>query len=468
MTTRTLLLFALPAIALCGLISAQSNTEKLADATDKLQADLDRAINAYQESEKAISSEKLELLKKTNELDQKLIKRRQELRELNARILDRKQRSSEVRQELESIEGQASYIDGVLREFSRNFMARIHVAEQQVYLDELTAINESVRSEEGTYDQRISLQLDSVRAGLARLGQVIGGYQFAGSALDESGEVKSGTVTLFGPTAYFLSEESQTAGILQANPGTIEPRLASISKKATEQISAFSESRSGPLPIDATSNALALERESGDLLAHIRKGGWVGYVIIALGLISLLLLLIKLFVIQREPSRAPSGIPKIAIDAVEGRTDQAITAANGHRPSVTQLLKAGIENVHERTELLEESMLSEILEYKLKLERFVPIIALTAATAPLLGLLGTVVGMIKTFTLITVFGTGDAKSLSSGISEALVTTELGLVIAVPSLIAHGIIQHMIKTRTSALERTAFDFVKTCSSSGVRK
>jgi biopolymer transport protein ExbB len=84
--------------------------------------------------------------------------------------------------------------------------------------------------------------------------------------------------------------------------------------------------------------------------------------------------------------------------------------------------------------------------------------ALTAAAAPLLGLLGTVTGMIKTFTLITIFGTGDAKSLSSGISEALVTTELGLIVAIPSLILHGLLSRMAKQKIGDLEQTSVSFL----------
>jgi len=65
--------------------------------------------------------------------------------------------------------------------------------------------------------------------------------------------------------------------------------------------------------------------------------------------------------------------------------------------------------------------------------------AITAAVAPLLGLLGTVAGMIRTFNVITVSGTGDAKPLAGGISEALITTLFGLVVAIPALIIHALL-----------------------------
>ena len=65
--------------------------------------------------------------------------------------------------------------------------------------------------------------------------------------------------------------------------------------------------------------------------------------------------------------------------------------------------------------------------------------------------------MIKTFNLITIFGTGDAKSLSSGISEALVTTELGLIVAIPSLIMHGLLSRMARQKVGDMEQAAVSF-----------
>ena len=93
-----------------------------------------------------------------------------------------------------------------------------------------------------------------------------------------------------------------------------------------------------------------------------------------------------------------------------------------------------------------------------KLERLLPFLSLTAATSPLLGLLGTVTGMINTFKLITVFGTGAPKRLSSGISEALVTPEYGLIIAVPCLLLFALLSRKAKGILASMEQTAVGFV----------
>ena len=92
--------------------------------------------------------------------------------------------------------------------------------------------------------------------------------------------------------------------------------------------------------------------------------------------------------------------------------------------------------------IVEEKILTE----QGKQERFLSIIGVLASIAPLLGLLGTVTGMISTFRAITIFGTGDPRMMSTGISEALVTTQAGLAIAIPLLLAH----HFLKRRVIVL------------------
>ena len=131
-------------------------------------------------------------------------------------------------------------------------------------------------------------------------------------------------------------------------------------------------------------------------------------------------------------------------------------------------MMVGVDNFHRKRRALEELLYEKMLGIRPKLERFLPFLAVTAAAAPLMGLLGTVMGMIKTFKLITEFGTGDAKSLSSGISEALVTTELGLVVAIPILIIHGILTRMSRGRIGRMEGAAMAFLNGISTNDDKK
>jgi biopolymer transport protein ExbB len=155
----------------------------------------------------------------------------------------------------------------------------------------------------------------------------------------------------------------------------------------------------------------------------------------------------------------PSNLAATAAAAVEGNLEKANEQIAKSKPWMKAMLTEGAAHANEDRELMEDHMISVILHRKPRLERFLPWLAVTAAATPLMGLLGTVVGMIKTFTLITIFGSGDPKALSSGISEALVTTELGLVVAIPTLIIHGTLLRLAKRRISAMELAATEFSK---------
>jgi Mg/Co/Ni transporter MgtE len=99
-----------------------------------------------------------------------------------------------------------------------------------------------------------------------------------------------------------------------------------------------------------------------------------------------------------------------------------------------------------------------MLSTRLKLQRFLPFVAISAAAAPLLGLLGTVTGIINTFRLITVFGSGDVKTLSGGISEALITTKFGLIVAIPSLLLHAFLSRKARGIINQMEKAAVALV----------
>ena len=128
------------------------------------------------------------------------------------------------------------------------------------------------------------------------------------------------------------------------------------------------------------------------------------------------------------------------------------------RGPLGRMLTTGVEHLEETQELIEEVMYEKVLTTRLRLQSMLPFIAICAASAPLLGLLGTVTGIINTFKLITVFGSGDVKSLSGGISEALITTKFGLIVAIPSLLLHAFLSRKAKGITDQMEKAAVAFI----------
>lgn len=133
----------------------------------------------------------------------------------------------------------------------------------------------------------------------------------------------------------------------------------------------------------------------------------------------------------------------------------------GYTP-VGRMLAVGVEHLNEPRELIEEVMYERVLETRLQLQRLLPFIAISAASAPLLGLLGTVTGIINTFKLITVFGSGDVKTLSGGISEALITTEFGLIVAIPSLLIHAFLSRRARSVVDQMEKAGVSLMNQIS------
>ncbi|SDS81634.1 biopolymer transport protein ExbB [Halopseudomonas sabulinigri] len=175
------------------------------------------------------------------------------------------------------------------------------------------------------------------------------------------------------------------------------------------------------------------------LLERVMQGGIVGYVIIVLGVLGILLALVCLFWlqgVQRRVDRQAADLDNLQANNPLGRVLSVI----GSHPRLEEL------------DTLELKLDEAILKETPALERWQGLIKLLAAVAPLLGLLGTVTGMIATFQAITQYGTGDPKLMADGISQALVTTVLGLVAAIPLLFMHSLVGARSKALIQLLEQ----------------
>ena len=138
----------------------------------------------------------------------------------------------------------------------------------------------------------------------------------------------------------------------------------------------------------------------------------------------------------------------------KGELDKAAGVCADASGSVSRVLEATIRHLGVPREKLDDVISEHILHEVPTLDRFGSAILVAASVAPLLGLLGTVTGMISTFDIITEFGTGDPKLLSGGISEALVTTELGLIVAIPALLIGTLLSGYADRIKDAMETSA--------------
>jgi biopolymer transport protein ExbB len=174
--------------------------------------------------------------------------------------------------------------------------------------------------------------------------------------------------------------------------------------------------------------------EEKTALDTLEAGGTIAYVIVVLGFLAILLMFVRLAMLFRF--NTPTGfVASIEQAVAKSRTD-ALKLAKSSRG----LTAVAVAKLLERDKPAIEDIDEIVAGLAPRAERFNTILMVIAAIAPLLGLLGTVTGMIATFDIITEFGTGDPKLLSAGISEALITTKLGLMVAIPTLVVGNVLR----------------------------
>ena len=250
--------------------------------------------------------------------------------------------------------------------------------------------------------------------------------KFQASVVRPSGEKYDADVTRVG--SFNVITEDRYLNYLAENDELVElPRQpAGAVRSSAADLHDADPGQEVGFFIDPSRGALlGLLVQSPSLGERVEQGKAVGYAIILLGIVGLIIVGQRLLTLTRIRSRINNQMK----DLETPRPDNPLG----------RILISYIENKHLDLDTIksrvEEVMFSDLAEIKKGLQ----LIKVFAAVAPLMGLLGTVIGMIGTFQAITLFGTGDPKLMAGGISQALVTTVLGLCAAIPLVLSHGLL-----------------------------
>jgi biopolymer transport protein ExbB len=209
-----------------------------------------------------------------------------------------------------------------------------------------------------------------------------------------------------------------------------------------------------PFGLDPTrGQLLALQVQVPTIQERIQQGGTPGYVIIALGIIALLLSAERL----------------ITLNVMGGKVKKQMSNAT---PDTSNPLGRVLSIYHENKDVDSETLQLKLDEAILKeqpgINARIAFIRIISMVAPLLGLLGTVIGMIVTFQAITLFGTGDPKTMAGGISQALITTVLGLTVAIPTVLLHSIVNSRAQNILHILTEQSAGLIAEHAESGAGK
>lgn len=253
----------------------------------------------------------------------------------------------------------------------------------------------------------------------------------ADGSRQEQQVLRVGAFAVYGEDAFLRYDAD--AGELLVPPrqpsgkGLIEDYLKSSDALAT-------------LPVDPSRGTLLAQlQRQPDLWDRVKQGGLVGGVILVLGAIGLLLAIWRMVYLGGIGRKVGSQMRELNHPRDDNPLGRIIGVL-GPKPQLSDL------------ETLELKLDEAILQETPPLERGQPLLKLLAAVAPLLGLLGTVTGMIITFQAITQSGGGDSRLMADGISQALVTTVLGLVVAIPLLFLHSLLASRSKALIQLLEQ----------------
>ena len=232
--------------------------------------------------------------------------------------------------------------------------------------------------------------------------------------------VRIGSFNIIDTNGNYLSYDNDTLSELPRQPSGPYTGWAAELAAATSGLHTFGIDPTGP----TGGSFLAAIIDTPTLTERWHQGGYVGYAITAVGIFALQLAVYRI----------------VALAGIGGKVNAQLKSnkANENNP-LGRVLKIHEDNPNMDTETLELKLSEGVLKETPKLESGLSILKIIAAVAPLMGLLGTVTGMILTFQAITIFGAGDPKAMAGGISSALITTVLGLLVAIPTVLLHTIV-----------------------------
>lgn len=195
------------------------------------------------------------------------------------------------------------------------------------------------------------------------------------------------------------------------------------------------------------------------MLELIKAGGWLMAPLIACSIAAMAIVAERLWSLRRSRIVPPHLVAQVWAQVKKRQLNNEQLKAIREGSPLGRILAAGLANRNQPREVMMESIEDVGRHEAHSLERFLNTLGTIAAVSPLIGLLGTVFGMIEVFNVISIEGLGKAGALAGGISQALVTTAAGLLVAIPSLIAYRYLRRRVDTLVIEMEQEALKLVE---------
>ncbi len=363
--------------------------------------------------------------------------------DLATRFTNNDQEIDRLSRDLATATGDLGEMFGVVRQVSGDMSGQLSASlisaqypGRSEFMAELAAAKELPTIKE-LEELWIALQTEMTQSGKV--------VKFNAEVIDPNGNVSEQAVTRVGNFTLLDNKEYLT---FNTETGTIQRLAKQPEGFKVRTVGQYAGASAGqtPLFVDPSRGALlAVYTQKATLEEQFHQGGTVGYIIAGLLGLGVLISLYKIITLTLESAKIRAQVKNVD---------------NPGNNALGRILKTYQENKDVDVETLELKIDEAILKETPRIESGINMIKVMAAISPMLGLLGTVTGMIETFQNITLFGTGDPKIMAGGISMALVTTVLGLVAALPLLLMHALVAGRAKSVVEVIEEQSAGIIAT--------
>jgi len=397
------------------------------DAKQSILSDIKTAQRTLNKTQNSISKEQASLAKQIFTKQQSLSKLRAQAA-VNRRLADENTLSlDQLQTRLDTWQQQQQYQLNLLSRFVRQNTSN------------------SASSNESTNNQ--NELLNRVISQINNQEQALYPHFNKQSIVLSNGELSQASTLQVGPVAWFSTQTPKLMGLLNLDDESSALKVALVQSTSNDNPLDNTLNQNGAgstlLTFDPSlTHLVTSQAQQESPLEHLEKGGLWAIPIILFACFALTIALLKAAQLLR--------LSKIKMHS-QMQLQQFFKAENSSEFAGMQQQLFNLTLQSEKGQIRDDQLFNQLIHDKHKLDNFIGAIAVTAAVAPLLGLLGTVSGMIETFKMMTLFGSGDPEVVSGGIAQALITTELGLVVAIPALVLNALLSRKAKAYYSQLE-----------------
>ncbi|TYK64983.1 MotA/TolQ/ExbB proton channel family protein [Colwellia echini] len=447
------LLSLAPFTGLTAALPADKQVNTLSVIESELVDKISQAKNRLSKVEQSVTKQRVALANKINKLEREVIALRNETA-IATRLADEKTLSiTQLEERLSTWHQQNIYQKNLLHRYLQN-NAKNHTNNNQVSQANSATFNANTG---------VSNQLARVLEYNKHINQQFYPQWQSNKVIMPNGEMVTNPTLTLGPVTWYWDENSEQAGLVGNDQNAVFQHKVYLQN--SDSMAMLRSTLKGDIVFDPTlGQAITREQQSESVVDHVIKGGVWAIPILLFALFAIIIALLKVVQLARLPKfvhLSPSVLVSIVRNkSVNSENEENISPDSPNALNALNAIKGmqkallDITTNHSLSSQRDDLLFIKLQECKQTLDKRISAIAITAAISPLLGLLGTVSGMIETFKMMTLFGSGDPEVVSGGIAQALVTTELGLVVAIPALILNAVLSRKAKAYYADLENFA--------------